>query len=69
MGFLQRLRDRRANHRKRLLDHELRREQAHSGIQPAATDAAGPILGGRVGEVEMTITDHSPKDVDEPPER
>src|SRR3954468_13964400 len=58
MGLLQRWRDRRATHRQHLLEHELRREQAHSGIAPSATGAAGPLLGGRVGEVESVGSDH-----------
>jgi hypothetical protein len=73
LGLLQTLRDRLAVHRKRLLDHELKREQAAASQaedDPPSAGFAGPTLGASVGEVQVDGVEHplpaQDEDVDRP---
>ena len=75
MGLLQTLRDRLTVHRKHLLDHELKREQAAASQgenEPPSAGLAGSILGATVGEVQIEGLEHplpaQDEDVDQPPE-
>jgi hypothetical protein len=61
LGFLQTVRDRLAVHRRHLLDHELKREQAAASQgedESPSASLAGPMLGGSVGEVEVEGLEH-----------
>jgi hypothetical protein len=72
LGLLQTVRDRLAVHRRRLLDHELKREQAADSQgedEPPSAGLAGPMLAGSVGEVEVEGLEHPPPAQDEDEDR